>query len=140
MVQAVMIPMDRLKCTFRRVRHPITDGLSSFQTEDELYFHRWGPPGAGPAFFGGFIGDGAGRAPCLGLPGGAGPGVPDALGSCQHIDLSSGKLDQRGCTWAAGKEPLSFDPPAILAEGAMLRDGGFLETLSWAETESDGLG
>ena len=116
-------PYGSFEVRVSQVRHPITDGLSSFQTEDELYFHQAGDRPVQALVYANSSVTGQAEPLAWAYQVEQGRVFQTLLGHASTSIYRAANLIQRGCTWAAGKEPLSFDPPAILAEGAMLRDG-----------------
>ncbi len=116
-------PYGSFEVRVSQVRHPITDGLPSFQTEDELYFHQTGDRPVQALVYADSSVTGQAEPLAWAYEMEQGWVFQTLLGHASTSIYRVANLIQRGCTWAAGKEPLSFYPPAILAEGAMLRDG-----------------
>ena len=116
-------PYGSFEVRVSQVKHPITDGLPSFQTEDELYFHQAGDRPVQALVYADSSVTGQVEPLAWAYHVEQGRVFQTLLGHASTSIYRAANLIQRGCTWAAGKEPLSFDPPAILAEGAMMRDG-----------------
>jgi type 1 glutamine amidotransferase len=112
-----------LRVEITEVKHPITAGLQSFETVDELYFKQAGDLAIEPL--------------AVALSKITKQREPMAwayeyekarvfqtvLGHAAESVRKAGALIRRGCVWAAGREQISFDPPAELTEGALFREG-----------------
>jgi len=105
------------------VLHPITAGLKSFTTEDELYYHQAGEEPIQALVHA--LSTTTGRYEPLAWAYQVGEGrvFQTLLGHAATSIDHAANLIQRGCTWAAGRVPLTFDPPALLAEQAIPRQG-----------------
>jgi len=112
-----------LRVEITEVKHPITAGLGPFATQDELYFNQKGNLPIEPL------------ATALSKITGRNEPLAWAynyekarvfqtvLGHAGVSVRKAGALIRRGSIWAAGREQLSFDPPAELTEGALFREG-----------------
>ncbi len=103
--------------------HPITAGLKDFETEDELYYRLAGALPIDPLIAAGSKVTHADEPMGWAYSFGAGKVVQTVLG---HSDVSIRKAAafiRRGAAWAAGLEPLGFDPPVQLMENALFREG-----------------
>jgi type 1 glutamine amidotransferase len=112
------------------VEHPITAGLAPFQTLDELYYRQEGDQPIEPLATA--VSQVTGRAEPMAWAYNYGQGrvFQTVLGHSDQSIRLAGALIRRGCMWAAGAEPLSFDPPAELTADYLWREGA-----SWRPRE-----
>ena len=104
-------------------KHPITEGLKSFGTVDELYFRQAGelPIEALATAHSKVTGHEEPMAWAYDY--GAGRVFQTVLGHADQSVRMAAALIRRGCVWAAGRSQISFYPPVELTEGALFRDG-----------------
>lgn len=105
------------------VKHPITAGLQPFDTIDELYFRQEGELPIQALATSRSKVTGKDEPMAWAYDYGNGRIFQTVLG---HADVSTRKaaaLIRRGSVWAGTRNPLSFDPPRELTEGALFRDG-----------------
>lgn len=108
-----------------KVNHPITSGLPSFDTIDELYFRQEGELPIEPLATAKSKVTGNDEPMAWAYNYGQGRVFQTVLG---HADVSIRKaaaLIRRGCVWAARRDRLSFDPPIELLDGVLFREGSF---------------
>jgi type 1 glutamine amidotransferase len=106
-----------------RAEHPITRGLAPFETTDELYFKQTGDLPIEPLATARSKVTGKDEPMAWAHDFGEGRVFQTVLG---HSDLSirrAGALIRRGVAWAAGLDPLSFDPPSERTEKVAFRPG-----------------
>jgi type 1 glutamine amidotransferase len=111
--------------------HPITKGLADFDTVDELYYRQMGELPITPLAVAKSKDTQADEPMAWAYDYGQGKVFQTVLG---HSDVSVQKaaaLIRRGSVWAAGGEPLSFDPPRELTEQVLFRAGS-----PWSPDES----
>ncbi|MBI4603684.1 MAG: ThuA domain-containing protein [Planctomycetes bacterium] len=116
-------PFGAFRVELGPARHPITEGLSAFDTEDELYFKQEGDLPIEPLVQARSKVTGRDEPLAWAYEHGKGRVFQTLLG---HADVSvrkAGALIRRGTVWAAGRSALSFDPPVELTEGALFREG-----------------
>ncbi len=112
-------------------KHPITVGLQPFDTVDELYFKQEGDLPIEPLVSAVSKVTGKNEPLAWAYNYEKSKVFQTLLG---HADISVRKaaaLIRRGSVWAAGREPLSFDPPAELTEHMLFRSGS-----PWTPDES----
>lgn len=105
------------------VAHPILRGLAPFETVDELYFRQTGEEP--------IIALATARSKVTGRDEpmawahdyGRGRVFQTVLGHSAESIHKAAPLIRRGAVWAAGRQPLSFDPPPELAVRAIFRPG-----------------
>ncbi|HUG37295.1 MAG TPA: ThuA domain-containing protein, partial [Candidatus Limnocylindrales bacterium] len=105
------------------LRHPITQGLQPFDTEDELYFEQKGDLRIEPLATARSRVTGRDEPMAWAYEYGKARVFQTVLG---HSDVSvrkAGALIRRGSVWASGRPQMSFDPPPGLVEGLLFRDG-----------------
>lgn len=103
--------------------HEITQGLSTFETEDELYFKQQGPLPIIPLLTATSKVTKQAEPMAWAYDYGKGRIFQTVLG---HADVSvrkAGVVLRRGAAWVANLPPLSFDPPPSLTENYLFRDG-----------------
>lgn len=113
----------RVDITAAGSKHPITAGLKSFPTTDELYFRQMGPLPIIPLAVAHSKVTDQDEPMAFAYNYGKGNIFQTVLG---HADVSvrrAAALIRRGTVWAAGKKQISFDPPVELTEGALFRSG-----------------
>ena len=93
------------------VKHPITKGLGSFQTFDELYFRQLGSLPIEPLATARSQVTGNLEPMAFAYEYANGRVFQTVLGHAANSIRLAGALMRRGCVWAAGNEQLSFDPP-----------------------------
>ncbi|MBM3833464.1 MAG: ThuA domain-containing protein [Verrucomicrobia bacterium] len=105
------------------VKHPIIDGLQSFETVDELYYRQWGELPIEPLAYA-TSKDTKQREPMAwACDYGKGRVFQTVLGHADESVRKAAALIRRGSVWAAGRSQISFDPPTALTDGALFRDG-----------------
>jgi hypothetical protein len=103
--------------------HPVTAGLAGFDTRDELYFHQAGTGPIEPLATAWSKITRTNEPLAWVYPHGKARVFQTVLGhGPASIELASA-LIRRGCTWAAGREPLAFDPPTTASSSYLWRDG-----------------
>lgn len=104
-------------------KHPITAGLPSFETEDELYFRQQGALPIMPLVTAHSKVTKQDEPLAWAYEQSKARVFQTVLG---HADVSirkAGALIRRGTVWAARREPLSFDPPVSITENTLFRAG-----------------
>ncbi len=105
------------------VSHPITAGLPSFETRDELYFHQAGTFPIIPLATAFSKVTRTNEPMAWAYNEGSARIFQTVLGhSAESIRLAAA-LIRRGTVWAAGRELLNFDPPVSQLENVLWRDG-----------------
>ena len=113
------------------VKHPIVEGLQPFDTVDELYFHQQGDLPIEPLAYA-LSKSTSRREPMAWAYDYDNARVfQTVLGHGDDGIRKAGALIRRGCVWAAGRRPLTFDPPLELTQGALFREGS-----PWTPQES----
>ncbi len=105
------------------VQHPITHGLTSFATEDELYFHQAGTLPVEPLVTAHSKITGNDEPLAWAYPYASGRVFETVLG---HSDVSirdAAALIRRGSLWAARQSQLGFEPPSQGLTNYLWRDG-----------------
>lgn len=105
------------------VEHPITRGLGAFGTVDELYFRQAGEEPIAPLAVARSKVTGRDEPMAWAHEYGKGRVFQTVLGHSADSVRAAAPLIRRGAVWAAGREPLGFDPPAPLLERATFRGG-----------------
>jgi type 1 glutamine amidotransferase len=121
----------RVDVTAAGDKHPVTQGLAPFETEDELYFKQQGPLPIVPLLTAHSKVTNQDEPLAWAYEYGKGRVFQTLLG---HADVSirkAGAVIRRGAVWTAGLPPLSFDPPAELTENYLFRAGS-----SWSPETS----
>ena len=113
------------------VKHPITDGLQSFDTVDELYFRQQGELPIEPLAYAVSRETKQREAMAWACDYGKGRVFQTVLGHADESIRKAAALIRRGAVWAAGRNGLTFDPPPELTEGALFREGS-----PWTPQES----
>jgi type 1 glutamine amidotransferase len=103
--------------------HPIITGLRAFDTVDELYFRQEGSAAIEPLATARSNVTGKDEPMAWAYPYGPGRIFQTLLGHADESVRKAAALIRRGCVWAAGRNQMSFDPPAELTEGALFREG-----------------
>ena len=104
-------------------KHPITAGLPSFETDDELYFRQQGALPIVPLVTAHSKVTKENEPLAWAYEQSKARVFQTVLG---HADVSirkAGALIRRGTVWAARREPLSFDPPVSITENTLFRAG-----------------
>ena len=104
-------------------KHPITAGLPSFETEDELYFRQQGALPIVPLVTAQSKVTKQDEPLAWAYEQSKARVFQTVLG---HADVSirkAGALIRRGTVWAARRDPLSFDPPVAITENTLFRAG-----------------
>lgn len=104
-------------------QHPITAGLDSFPTTDELYFRQHGEMPITPLASARSNVTGEEEPMAFAYNYGKGRVFQTVLG---HADVSvrrAAAIIRRGSVWAAGRDQISFDPPVELTENVLFRSG-----------------
>ena len=104
-------------------KHPITAGLASFETEDELYFRQQGALPIVPLVTAHSNVTKQDEPLAWAYEQSKARVFQTVLG---HGDVSirkAGALIRRGTVWAARREPLCFDPPVGITENTLFRAG-----------------
>lgn len=103
--------------------HPITAGLESFETIDELYYRQEGPLPIEPLLAAQSRDTGRMEPMAWAYHHGRARVFQTVLGHADESIRKAAALMRRGTVWAAGREQISFDPPTSLTEGALFRSG-----------------
>lgn len=111
------------KVDITSVKHPITAGLSAFDTLDELYFKQEGDVTIEPLAMAKSKVTGKDEPMAWAFEQGKGRVFQTVLGHDARSIRGAGALIRRGCVWAAGRENISFDPPAAVTEKMIFRSG-----------------
>ena len=104
-------------------KHPITTGLPSFETEDELYFRQQGALPIVPLVTATSKVTKENEPLAWAYEQSKARVFQTVLG---HADVSirkAGALIRRGTVWAARRDPLCFDPPTAITENTLFRAG-----------------
>jgi type 1 glutamine amidotransferase len=104
-------------------KHPITAGLASFETDDELYFRQQGALPIVPLVTAQSKVTKENEPLAWAYEQSKARVFQTVLG---HADVSvrkAGALIRRGAVWSARREPLSFDPPVAITENSLFRAG-----------------
>ncbi len=104
-------------------KHPITAGLASFETDDELYFRQQGTLPIVPLVTAHSKVTKENEPLAWAYEQSKARVFQTVLG---HADISirkAGALIRRGTVWAARRDPLSFDPPVAITENSLFRAG-----------------
>ncbi|KAB2674842.1 MAG: hypothetical protein DVB31_01510 [Verrucomicrobia bacterium] len=104
-------------------KHPVTAGLAGFDTRDELYFHQAGTEPIEPLATAWSKITRAHEPMAWAYAYGKARVFQTVLGHGPASIHAAGALIRRGCTWAAGREPLAVDPPTTAPESYVWRDG-----------------
>ncbi len=113
----------RVDLTAAGEKHPITAGLASFETDDELYFRQQGALPIVPLVTAHSKVTKQDEPLAWAYEQSKARVFQTVLG---HGDVSirkAGALIRRGTVWAARREPLSFDPPVAITENFLFRAG-----------------
>lgn len=113
----------RVDLTAAGEKHPITAGLASFETDDELYFRQQGALPIVPLVTAQSKVTKENEPLAWAYEQSKARVFQTVLG---HADVSirkAGALIRRGTVWAARREPLSFDPPVAITENTLFRAG-----------------
>jgi predicted amidohydrolase/type 1 glutamine amidotransferase len=105
------------------LKHPITAGLKSFDTMDELYFNQAGDQPIEPLAVAHSKVTGQDEPMAWAYGFGQGRVFQTVLGHGDQSVHKAAAFIRRGSVWAAKREQLSFDPPAELTEKAAFRNG-----------------
>ena len=103
--------------------HPITQNLYEFDTIDELYFRQAGEAHIQPLAVAHSKVTGRDEPMAWAYQVGEGRVFQTLLGHSDASIRHAANLIQRGCTWAAKRSPLNFDPPISITEKAIFRNG-----------------
>ena len=104
-------------------KHPITAGMASFETDDELYFRQQGTLPIVPLVTAHSKVTKENEPLAWAYEQSKARVFQTVLG---HADVSirkAGALIRRGTVWAARRDPLSFDPPVAITENSLFRVG-----------------
>lgn len=112
-------------------RHPITQGLAPFETQDELYFNQKGTIVADPLVTARSQKTGKDEPLAWAYNYGKGRIFETVLGHSELSVRRAGALIRRGSLWAMRRPNLTFDPPTSLMENALFRNGS-----SWTVEKS----
>lgn len=113
----------RVDLTAAGEKHPITAGLASFETDDELYFRQQGALPIVPLVTAHSKVTKENEPLAWAYEQSKARIFQTVLG---HADVSvrkAGALIRRGTVWSARREPLSFDPPVAITENTLFRAG-----------------
>ena len=116
-------PYGAFRVEITKADHAITEGLSSFDTVDELYFKQVGALPIEPLAVARSKKTGQDEPVAFAYTYEKARVFQTLLG---HSDVSirkAGALIRRGAVWAANRPPFSFDPPAEQTEKATFRPG-----------------
>ena len=105
------------------LNHPITDGVSGFETVDELYHTLAGDPSVEPLITAHSQKTGKEEPLAWAREYGSGRVFQTVLGHSDESIRKAATLIRRGTVWSAGRDPFPFDPPAVLANKSGLRNG-----------------
>ena len=111
------------KVEIAKVDHPITRGLATFDTIDELYFRQEGDAAIEPLATAKSKVTGKDEPMAWAHEQGKGRVFQTVLGHDAISIRAAGALIRRGSVWAARRENISFDPPVAIAEKLMFRSG-----------------
>lgn len=103
--------------------HPITEGLSSFDTTDELYFKQVGSLPIEPLAMARSQTTGQEEPLAFAYEYENARVFQTLLGHSAESIRKAGALIRRGAVWAARRSPLAFDPPLGQLEAASFRPG-----------------
>ncbi len=103
--------------------HPITQGLASFNTVDELYFNQKGSLPVEPLVTAHSKLTGKDEPLAWAYNYGKGRIFQTLLGHSAESVRHAGALIRRGSLWAMRRPNLTFDPPTALMENALFRNG-----------------
>ncbi len=112
--------------------HPITRDLKAFDTLDELYFRQEGELPIVPLVTAHSNVTKRDEPLAWAYSYGEGRVFQTVLGHADESVRRAAALIRRGTVWAAGRRPMSFDPPWQLTEGALFRRGS-----SWSPALSE---
>ncbi len=113
----------RIDLTAAGEKHPVTAGLKSFETDDELYFRQQGPLPIVPLITATSKVTKQDEPLAWAYEYEKARVFQTVLG---HGDVSirkAGALIRRGSVWAARQENISFDPPVAITENTLFRAG-----------------
>jgi type 1 glutamine amidotransferase len=113
----------RVDLTAAGEKHPVTAGLASFETDDELYFRQQGSLPIVPLVTAHSKVTKQDEPLAWVYEQSKARVFQTVLG---HADVSirkAGALIRRGTVWTARREPLSFDPPVAITENSLFRAG-----------------
>ena len=114
-------PFGPFRVEITSVKHPITDGLASFETQDELYFKQAGELPIEPLAVARSKKTGKDEPMAFAYPYGKARVFQTLLG---HSDVSirkAGELIRRGTLWAAERAPQ--DPPKVVPSDTGFKGG-----------------
>ena len=111
------------KVEITKVDHPITRGLASFETVDELYFRQEGDAAIEPLATAKSKVTGKDEPMAWAHEQGKGRVFQTVLGHDAKSIRAAGALIRRGSVWAAGRENVGFDPPVGITENLLFRSG-----------------
>jgi type 1 glutamine amidotransferase len=106
-------PFGPMRVRITEARHPITAGLVSFDTTDELYFKQVGDEPIEPLAVAASKVTKQDEPMAWAYAYGKGRVFQTVLGHSDESIRGAGALIRRGVVWAAGRENLSWDPPAL---------------------------
>ena len=104
-------------------KHPITNNFYKFETIDELYFRQAGDAPIHPLATAHSKVTGKDEPMAWAYEVGDGRVFQTLLGHSSDSIHHAANLIQRGCTWAAGRSPLTFDPPKSITKTTIFRNG-----------------
>ncbi len=104
-------------------KHPVTAGMAGFETSDELYFHQAGTDPIEPLATAWSRITRTNEPMAWAYSYGKARVFQTVLGHGADSIEKAAALIRRGCTWAAGREPLAIDPPTSPAAAYLWREG-----------------
>lgn len=116
-------PYGAFKVNIISMSHPITKRLPDFETIDELYYRQAGEAPIQALATARSKETGQDEPMAWAYQVGEGRVFQTLLGHSDESIRKAANLIQRGCTWAAKRKPLTFDPPITITETAIFRNG-----------------
>jgi type 1 glutamine amidotransferase/cytochrome c2 len=116
-------PYGPFRVEIAAAEHPVTAGLGAFEVEDELYFRQRGELPITVVATARSKVTGNDEPMAWVHDYGRGRVFQTVLGHAACSIHLAAPLIRRGCVWAAGQEPLGFDPPAAHLEKTLFREG-----------------
>ena len=113
----------RVDLTAAGEKHPITAGLPSFDTDDELYFRQQGALPIVPLVTAQSKVTKQDEPLAWAYEQSKARVFQTVLGHAEVSIRQAGALIRRGTVWAARRDPLSFDPPVAITENTLFRAG-----------------
>ncbi len=105
------------------IRHPVTQGLADFNTQDELYYRQQGPLPIIPLLTAKSRDTGKKEPMAWAYSYGKSRVFQTVLGHADVSVLMAGDLIRRAAAWSSGLDNLSFDPPVARQTPYLWRSG-----------------